>query len=311
MRLAVDEKRTRRSTHPGFLPKIHRQTTARWALSNIGWNAGAAEAGYWLFGQPRRSLAAMVVVGMPGSMTSVFNRPYDFEHAFRNEACFRLFTTSYGQFRARLTQVELLQSRLSAIEREPSADWLLDGVPAHKVLVLLPIGDRPAPIWSGITPLQGEFMTFGPGHRMHVRTHGPCNWGAIWLAAQDLAGDTSTTLLANTLAIPTAAHRWRPQRTAGRRLRQLHTAAIRAAEVRPYTIVDAEAAHGMEQQLFDAVVDCLSTALPKPITQATHRHQELATQFERLLLAQPDGRDVGARAQCGIEHFPASSTDVL
>ena len=31
-------------------------------------------------------------------------------------------------------------------------------------------------------------MTFGPGHRVHVRTEGPCRWGAIWLQAVDLVG---------------------------------------------------------------------------------------------------------------------------
>ena len=81
---------------------------------------------------------------------------------------------------------------------------------------------------------------------------------------------------------------WRPRQMGRRRLLQLHAAAIRAAELRPDTIVNAEAAHGMEQQLLESLVECLSAAPPDPITEATYRHQALIVEFEELLQAQPD-----------------------
>ena len=225
---------------------------------------------------------------MPGSVMSVFSGPDDIEAALRNEVSVRLLITAYGQFRARLTQVELHRVRMSAVEQNLSLIGFLM-VPPHQVLVSFPIGDQPAPIWGAIRPRNGEFMTFGPGHRTHLRTQGPCGWGSIWLPAPDLAA-CFHELTEDTLTIPSAAHLWRPRPARGRRLLQLHAAAIRAAEVRPETIVNAEAAHGMEQQLFEAVVECLSAAPSDATTQAMHSHQELMVEFEELLQAQPRPR---------------------
>lgn len=225
---------------------------------------------------------------MPGSVTSVFSRRDDFEAALRNEVSVSVLITAYGQFHARLTQVELHRLRLSAAEVNLSLVGFL-AVPARQVLVSFPIGDQPAPIWGATRPRNGEFMTFGPGHRTHLRTQGPCGWGSIWLPAPDLAA-CFHELTGATLTIPSAAHLWRPRPARGRHLLQLHAAAIRAADVRPETIVNAEAAHGMEQQLFEAVVECLSAAPSDAITPAAHSHHELVVQFEELLQTQADRR---------------------
>jgi hypothetical protein len=58
---------------------------------------------------------------------------------------------------------------------------------------------------------------------------------------------------------------------------QLHAAAIGAAKVRPETIANAEAAHGMEQQLIEGLVECLSAGPAYEEAPAKHRHQEPGT----------------------------------
>jgi len=71
-------------------------------------------------------------------------------------------------------------------------------------------------------------------------------------------------------------------------LRRLHAAAIRAAEVRPETIVSAESAHGMEQQLLHTIVECLSSQ-PRHVEKDTdHREREVAARFEDLLQTRGD-----------------------
>jgi hypothetical protein len=57
---------------------------------------------------------------MPGSVTSVFGEPSDFEAALREEGGLGLLITGRGQFRARLTQVKLHRLRLSAAEEQLS-----------------------------------------------------------------------------------------------------------------------------------------------------------------------------------------------
>jgi AraC-like DNA-binding protein len=223
---------------------------------------------------------------MPGSVTSVFSEPEDFEAALREEGCLGLFVTGQGQFRARLTQVRLHRLRLSAVEEQLSRITFV-AVPANLILVSLPIGDGTAPIWGGITIRAGEIMTLGPGQRVHARTDGPSRWGAIWLPAQDLVR-YGRALTGATFAVPTAARSWRSSPAAGRRLRHLHVAGTRMAGFRPETLLDAEAAHGLEQQLIHALIECLSAGSVDEGTPAARRHQDVVVRFEGLLQAQPE-----------------------
>jgi AraC-like DNA-binding protein len=223
---------------------------------------------------------------MPGSTTSVFGELDDFKVALHNEGNLGLYTTTRGRFLARLTKVGLYRMRLAAVDEYlPRIGFM--AVASDAVLVSFPIGDRPPPIWGGIRPRNGEIMTFGPDHRVHVRTHGPCRWGAIWLPAVMLS-EHFHELTEKALTTPLVAQLWRPPLATGRRLLQLHAAAIRAAEVRPETIVDAEAAHGMEQQLIDVLIECLSAGPSDQKMQTRHRDQGIAARFEALIQTQRD-----------------------
>ena len=223
---------------------------------------------------------------MPGSVTSVFSEPSDFEDALREEGGLGLLITGRGEFRARLTQVKLHRLRLSAAEEQLSRIAFV-AVPADLILVSLPIGDRPAPIWGGIGMRASEIMTLGPGQRIHVRTDGPSRWGSIWLPAQDLAR-YGRALTGATFAVPLAVRSWRSSQAAGRQLRQLHGAGTRIAELRPGTLVDTEAAHGLEQQLIHALVECLSARPAEEATSAARRRQDVMVRFEALLQAQQE-----------------------
>jgi AraC-like DNA-binding protein len=223
---------------------------------------------------------------MPGSVTSVFSEPDDFQAALHREGGSGLLVTAFGDFRARLTQLDLHSLRLSAVE-EALPRILFLAVPPNELLASFPIGDLPSPIWGGMGPGKGEFLTFGPGHRVHMRTHGPCRWGAIRFAVGELA-DYFQKLTEATLAVPPVAQCWHPPGAAARRLLQLHAAATRAGEYRPKLIVDAEASHGMEQQLIDAFVECLSAGPSEACMQSKQRLQEIAIRFEDLLADLPD-----------------------
>ena len=82
---------------------------------------------------------------MPGSVTSVFSEPADFEVALREEGGLGLPITGPDQFRARLTQVKLNRLRLTATEEQLSRIAFV-AVPADLILVSLPIDSRPGPI---------------------------------------------------------------------------------------------------------------------------------------------------------------------
>ena len=150
---------------------------------------------------------------MPFSTTSVFGEPDNFQAALcgtvqDNVGSLELFVTTCGRFQARLTQVELHLLRLSAVEEHLPRIGFQE-VPATKILVAFPIGDQPAPVWGGIRPREGDFVTFGPGHRGHMRTDGPCRWCCIWFPAQELL-DYFRALTDLPLTISPDAQLWHP-----------------------------------------------------------------------------------------------------
>jgi AraC-like DNA-binding protein len=220
---------------------------------------------------------------MPASVTSVFSEPDDFRAALRADGVLSLLVTEPGQFRARLTQVTLQHLRLSAGDEQLSRIAFV-AVPADMILVALPIGARPAPIWGGTAMQAGEVLTFGPGVRIHARTDEPCRWGVIRSPSEYLAQFGRAVSGTELLVRPTA--RWRPPRAALRQLRHLHQAAVHRVEVRSEVLADLETAHGLEQQLIHALVECLANGSAIEATRATIEHRDVAVRFEALLQAQ-------------------------
>jgi AraC-like DNA-binding protein len=236
---------------------------------------------------------------MPSSVTSVFSEAEDFAAALRAEGCLGLLVIGSGQFRARLTQIALHRLRLSATDEQLPRIALV-AVPAETLLVSLPRGRGPAPIWGGVRLGTEEIMTLGAGHRLHMRTDGPCRWGSIWLPATELV-QYGRAVTGTNFAVPSTA-RWRLRPAMIRHLRHLHSAAIGLVERRSNAFIGDEAAHGLEQQLIETLVECLSKGSPIEATCPTIEHQDIAVRFEALLHTRPEQalRIVEIRAMLGV-----------
>jgi hypothetical protein len=167
---------------------------------------------------------------VPQSATSVFTEPEDFAAALPHGGSSRFVITGHGHFRARLTRVALGSLCLFAGEEHLSRIAFVT-VPNAKILVALGGGAHPAPIWGGLALQTGEILTLGSGSRVHVRTDGRCRWSAILISVRDLAR-YGRGFVGDTFAVPVGIRLWHPPRTAGRQLRHLHAAAIRAVEFR-------------------------------------------------------------------------------
>ena len=221
---------------------------------------------------------------MPGSRASVFGEAEDFEAALGGVGVVRLLILGPGQFRARVTQVGLDRLRLAAVEETQSRIAFVV-VPTGTVLVSFSIDGGPSPVWGGIEIRTGEMIIFGPGQRLHARTVGPCHWGAIQVPAQDLL--QYGQVLSDAEFVVSRAARWRPPPTPSRQLRHLYRAAIRMAEARSGALTDAAAAHGLEQQLIHALIECLSAGSADEETPTALRHRGILARFEDLLEAEP------------------------
>jgi hypothetical protein len=144
---------------------------------------------------------------MPGSVTSVFSEPDDFQAALREDGVLSLLITGHGQFRARLTQVTLHRWRLWTSEEHLSRIGFV-AVPANAILVLLPISSRVASICGGIGMRAGDIMMLGCGLQVQTRTDGPCRWASLRLPAQEIAR-YGRALIGAGFAVPATAQLWR------------------------------------------------------------------------------------------------------
>ena len=234
---------------------------------------------------------------MPGSLTSVFGEPDDFQAALKGDGVSGLLITGHGEFRARLTRIVLNRLRLTAVEEEASRIAFI-AVPADMVLVALPVGGRPYPVWGGIEMQAGEIVMFGPGERFHTRSSGPCAWAAIYAPAKDLV-EYGRALIGAEFTVPPAA-RWRPRSAAMRGLRHFFRAAIRMAETRSGAPTGIRAAHGLEQHLLDALLECVSAGPAGEETPGARLHRGISAQFEDMLQAEPFPQMTEIRAALGV-----------
>lgn len=217
---------------------------------------------------------------MPGgAFTAVFGKPEGLQAALSGDGVSALTITGEGQFRARLTRVMLPEIALLAAEEElPRSAFVV--VPDDTIMIALPIDHGPWPIWAGIEMDASQILTLGPGERLYMRTRGFCRWGTIRLAASQLS-IYYHAIIGEQIAFPPLAY-WRPPRAALRRLLHLHRAAVHAAEVRSRALVDVAAAHGLEQQVIHALIECLAK-MPDQETPADCRHRDVLARFEAVL----------------------------
>lgn len=218
---------------------------------------------------------------MPGGLISVFGDREDFQAAMGPEGFVGLLVTGRGHFRAHLTRVSLHGLHLAAGEEELSRIAFV-ALPSSSVMVSLAIGGGSPPVWAGIEPQPGEMVTIAPGERFHARTVGPCRWATMLVSERDLMR-YGRALTGAAFSIPPGIARWRPAPSGERYLRQLHRAAVQMAEARSGVLADAAAAHGLEQQLLHALIDCLGVGPVCREPPAARRHRDILARFETVL----------------------------
>jgi AraC-like DNA-binding protein len=222
---------------------------------------------------------------MLGSALSVFSKPIEFQAARREFGDVILIATGGGKFWARLSQIWLLHMRLVRCEERISRVAFIS-VPTDMVRIMLPPKPSTSLFWDGIGISPGEIMTHSAGHRFHERTDGPSRWSSIILSRHELARAGRATR-GTGFVLPSGERRWRPAPDDLRVLVNLHDDAMRATTARPNLPVGREAAHGLEQQLALALIECLVNETTDPIGGAECWQGKLMVQFEEILQTAP------------------------
>jgi AraC-like DNA-binding protein len=224
---------------------------------------------------------------MWGTVTSVISEPDELGAAIGAHGPVSLLVTRHGRFQARVTRIKLHSLCLFAVEESLPRIASIKA-PADKMLIVFSVGDRASQIWGGIRMQASHLVTLGPGHCVHARAEGSSHWGAIWFPMQEFAR-YGRALTGDLPEVPGVVCHWRPPPSAFRELRQVHAAAIRVVRARSGLLPQPEAAHGLEQQLIHALIECLSAGPEGTDTVMADRHQDLLDRFEALLKSEPEG----------------------
>ncbi len=104
----------------------------------------------------------------------------------REDGPLSLRVTGSGQFRARLTQVNIAPLALVSRRRIPLADRLCRGAGGHAPRHTCPSGIDQRRSGTGWRCGWAGLLALGPGQRVHARSDGSCQWGAIRLPVEEL-----------------------------------------------------------------------------------------------------------------------------
>ena len=224
---------------------------------------------------------------MRSSMTSAYSEPNAYQTAMRMEGVVDFTVTRNGRFQARLTQVGLECLRVFAVKESiPRIAFIK--IPQDQILISTSLSGGSSQHWGGARAQAENLITLGPGARVHTRTEGPSHWGAVWFPIKDFAR-YSQALTGKTLVIPDFVCLWRPPGPASRLFRHILTDVMRAAQMLPDVLTATEAAHGLDQQLIHALIECLSSPPMNGDIPMRRRRQALMIRFEKLVAADLSG----------------------
>src|SRR6516162_7859125 len=220
---------------------------------------------------------------MPGSGTSTFTDPDDYEAGLR-WAQMNLLATS-RDFKARLTWAELHCVRLLRSQEDLPRIAYVSLEPAL-VFVTFPTTVDPPPVWGGVDVQSGNIMFHSRGERLHQRMRGPCLWSLIALPPRDLQ-DYGGALFGKPLPVPSTGRVLRPPPRDASRLQRLHAQACRLAETRPKILAHPEVARAIEQDLLQALITCLTAAEALDGGAAKRHHAHIMLRFEEAMAENP------------------------
>src|SRR5262245_1284176 len=187
----------------------------------------------------------------------------------------------WGEFRARLTWVELSHLHLLRIQESlPRIAYI--SLASERVFIGFPTHPDALQIWGGMELEPGDIILHARGERFHQRTSAPSRWGFVSVAPEQLAV-YAEALAGVDLIAPPVARILRPPVVAKARMLRLHAQACRLAETKPEMIAHREVARALEQDLLHALVTCLAGAKVRDTPDGKQRNWGIMARFEEAL----------------------------
>jgi AraC-like DNA-binding protein len=237
---------------------------------------------------------------MTESGTATYTNPDDYQAGI-GSACVNLIVTGSGDFKARLTRLNLrhLQA-LSCCEQLPRIAYL--SLEREQACVSFPASVGSSLTHCGVELRFGDIVFHSRGERTHQRTNGERKWGLISLPPEQLAV-WGKALTGRKITSPPEGRVLRPSRSDAARLLRLHSKICRLAETRHKLIGNAEVARALEQELLHALVNCLTADDANGNLKTKRHHADIMVRFEDALTGQ-SGTPLKIPALCAAIGVP-------
>ena len=214
---------------------------------------------------------------MAESSTIVYGDPDDYAARF-GDIHVNLTITGAGEFKARLTRLKLEHLEICGL-RESLPRIAYISLPPEQIYLSFPAG-KVSPIVDGVAIRNGDIVLAGRGACMHQRSSGECQWGLISLSPERFAS-CGKALTGRQVHIPQASRILRPARTEMSRFQRLFKQVCRLAEARQKLIEHHEVARALEEELFHAIIDCLTANETDDNPKTRRRHSRGHGSFRR------------------------------
>lgn len=189
-----------------------------------------------------------------------------------------------ADFAARIVTVGLPRLWMQRGDANVASVMRLSMFPGRAGIILSP---QQGLVVNGVALPAGRIARYAPSQEFCLRTApGSLSVAAMGLPIDDMIA-AGAALADKDL---TATHRRlivEPRPDARAKLARLHAAVARLAEDAPEVIANSVTAHGLEQSLIEAAVDCLSDAEVHENTSAQRRHEVIMRRFFRLVEESP------------------------
>ena len=218
---------------------------------------------------------------MPSSSVRRFFDPDDYGASIRGTVA-EITITARGRFSAKLTRIDLhrlwMQRFSETLPRVAHAT-----LPAGRTVVSFRTRPGPSLRRGGVEKTPTTLIVSAESD-YYQESAGPVHFGSMSLPTEEMlgtVGEVKQVPSGGAILISS-----RPEAMA--RLLRLHTKAGDLAEKTPEIIADSNAAHGLEQALIHAMLDCVSQGRVDSDRSAVRRHQLIMRRFGQLLEAHCD-----------------------
>jgi AraC-like DNA-binding protein len=222
---------------------------------------------------------------MPSSAVRTFTDPDDYAASIR-QGNVELTVVNRGRFDAKLTRIDLHRLWMQRFSESTARVCHVAGWGGRSSIAFL---SEPGPtlLWAGMEIHATEVLRLGNDQSYHQRIDGPSAFASMSLPVDDMVS-WGAEMAGLDLAPLRDGLAYRPAARAIDRLRRLHAAVGRIAEEAPEIVANAHAAHGLEQALIEAMLDCLNNRPAYQDSAAQGQHALVMRRFRRLMEENPE-----------------------